>query len=174
MMRKDQEAGTDEHIEPNEGAEVARRLAKQWLTEGTELIPLSHLVLDHPEPIAGWEPLLQAHGIELLEDDLYRPAIRREDARRLVTERREWERENEKARRLQESLEVPPFPPASRPCRTARRWRRSWLTIPATRRRRPSSGARSRTSWTSCSRKGSGTRPTFKRRPRPTKAARDR
>ena len=110
MMRKDQEAGTDEHIEPNEGAEVARRLAKQWLHEGSELIPLSHLALDHPEPLAGWEPLLQAHGIELLEDDLYRPAIRREDARRLVTERREWERENEKARRLQESLEVPPFP----------------------------------------------------------------
>ena len=40
MMRKDQEAGTDKHTESNEGAEVARRLAKQWLNEGTELIPI--------------------------------------------------------------------------------------------------------------------------------------
>jgi len=97
-------------IELNEGAEVARRLAKQWLHEGTELIPLSVLALDHPEPLAGWEPLLQTRGIELLEDDLLRPAIRREDARRLAQERREWERESEKARQLQSSLEAPTVP----------------------------------------------------------------
>jgi hypothetical protein len=36
--------------------------------------------------------MLEAGGIELLTDDLYRPAIRREDARRLAEERREWER----------------------------------------------------------------------------------
>jgi hypothetical protein len=118
MMRKDQDAvpltderetmkedGMDENIELNEGAQIARRAAEQWLREG-ELIPLSHLVLDHPEPVGGWEPLLQARGIELLSDDLYRPAIRREDARALVEERREWERSSvEKARQLQESLE---------------------------------------------------------------------
>jgi hypothetical protein len=96
--------------ENNEGRELARRVAGQGLAEG-ELIPLSHLVLDHPEPVGGWELMLQARGIELLEDDLYRPAIRREDARALATERREWERESaEKARRLQESLEVVPIP----------------------------------------------------------------
>ena len=111
MMRKDQEVGMDKNTEPNEGADVARRLAKQWLQEGPELIPLSHLALDHPEPLAGWDPLLEARGIELLTDDLYRPAIRREDARRLAEERREWERESvDKANRLQESLEGLPVP----------------------------------------------------------------
>jgi hypothetical protein len=111
MMRKDQEVGMDKNTEPNEGADVGRRLAKQWLNEGAESIPLSHLALDHPEPLDGWEPLLQARGIELLEDDLRRPAIRREDARRLAEERREWERESvEKANQLQESLERPPVP----------------------------------------------------------------
>jgi hypothetical protein len=55
--------------------------------------------------------MLEARGIELLTDDLYRPAIRREDARRLAEERREWERSSaEKARRLQESLEGLPVP----------------------------------------------------------------
>ena len=102
----------DENTEPNEGRELARRVAKEWVRdEGAELIPLSVLALDHPEPLAGWEPLLQARGIELLTDDLYRPAIRREDARQLAEERREWERESaEKPNRLQESLEAPPVP----------------------------------------------------------------
>jgi hypothetical protein len=67
--------------------------------------------LDYPEPLGGWEPLLEARGIELLTDDLYRPAIRREDARRLAGERREWERSSvEEARRRQESLEGLPLP----------------------------------------------------------------
>lgn len=92
------------------GTEVARRAARQWLDEN-ELVALSVLSLDHPEPIHGWEITLETREIELLEDDLYRPAIRREDARQLVEERREWEREStEKARRLQESLETPPLP----------------------------------------------------------------
>jgi len=64
-----------------------------------------------PEPLDGWETMLEARGIELLTDDLYRPAIRREDARRLAEERREWERSSaEKARRLQGSLEGLPVP----------------------------------------------------------------
>ena len=95
--------------ENNEGREIARRVAREWVRdEGSELIPLSHLALDHPEPLAGWEPLLQARGIELLTDDLLRSAIRREDARRLAEERREWERSSaEKAYQLKESLEGP-------------------------------------------------------------------
>lgn len=92
------------------GAEVARRLAKQWVHEA-ELIPLSVLSLDYPEPIGGWETMLEARGIELLSDDLHRLSIAREDARALVEERREWERESaEKARRRQESLEALPVP----------------------------------------------------------------
>ena len=119
-------------IEPNEGTEIARRLAKQWLHEGTELIPLSHLGLDHPEPVGGWEPLLQARGIELLEDDLLRPSVARTPAG--------WRRSagsgNLRApRRLANSAShsrVRPSPPVSRPSSTARRWSRSWPTIPAT------------------------------------------
>jgi hypothetical protein len=91
--------------ELNEGAQLARQLAKRWLAEA-ELIPLTVLSLDNPEPVGGWETLLQARGIELLTDDLYRPSVRREDARRLALERREWERESaDKARQLQESLD---------------------------------------------------------------------
>ena len=93
-----------------EGAEVARRLAKQWVHEA-ELIPLSVLSLDYPEPLGGWETMLEARGIELVSDDLHRLSIAREDARALVEEQREWERESaEKARRRQESLEGLPVP----------------------------------------------------------------
>lgn len=64
-----------------------------------------------PEPVQGWQITLEARGIEVVEDDLLRPSIRREDARRLVQERREWERSSaEEARRRQESLEGPPVP----------------------------------------------------------------
>jgi hypothetical protein len=93
-----------------EGAEVVRLLAKQWVHEA-ELIPLSVLSLDYPEPLGGWETMLEARGIELFSDDLHRLSIAREDARALVEERREWERESaEKARRRQESLEGLPVP----------------------------------------------------------------
>jgi hypothetical protein len=57
------------------------------------VIPLSVLALDHPEPLAGWEQSLAESGVELLEDELYRPAIRREDARTLIRERRQQERD---------------------------------------------------------------------------------
>jgi len=89
MMRKDQEAGTDEHIEPNEGAEVARRLAKQWLNEGTDLIPVRHLSLDLDEPITGWESALLERGVEIVDDDLGRPCVRREALGDLLREERE-------------------------------------------------------------------------------------
>jgi hypothetical protein len=107
MMRKQQDQGPVPLVE---GAEVARRLAKQWVHEA-ELIPLSVLSLDYPEPIGGWETMLEARGIELFSDDLHRLSIAREDARALVEERMQWERESaEKARRRQESLEGLPLP----------------------------------------------------------------
>ena len=109
MMRKQRE-DQDGPVPLVEGAEVARRLAKQWVHEA-ELIPLSVLSLDYPEPLGGWETMLEARGIELFSDDLHRLSIAREDARALVEERREWERESaEKARRRQESLEGLPVP----------------------------------------------------------------
>jgi hypothetical protein len=82
--------------------------------DGCRTVPLSVLSLDLPEPIAGWKETLEARGIELLEDDLDRPAIRREDARRLVEERREWERQSaEFHRRRQEELARKAAVPAS-------------------------------------------------------------
>jgi hypothetical protein len=109
MMRK-QRQDQDGPVPLAEGAEVARRLARQWVREA-ELIPLSVLSLDYPEPIGGWETMLETRGIELFSDDLHRPSIAREDARALVGERMQWERESaEKARRRQESLEALPVP----------------------------------------------------------------
>jgi hypothetical protein len=109
MMRK-QRQDQDGPVPLIEGAEVARRLAKQWVHEA-ELPPLSVLSLDYPEPIGGWETMLEARGIELLTDDLHRLSIAREDARALVEERRQWESQSaEKARRRQESLEALPVP----------------------------------------------------------------
>jgi hypothetical protein len=79
-----------------------------------QLVPISLLSLDHSEPTSGWEAMLAARGIELIEDDLGRMAIRREDARALMGERRGWELASaeEKARRQEEaarnSRPVPP------------------------------------------------------------------
>ena len=56
-----------------------------------KLIPLSHLSLDLGEPIVGWAASLSEHGIELLEDDIGRKAISREDARTLMAESRKAE-----------------------------------------------------------------------------------
>ena len=65
-----------------------------------ELIPISHLSLDLSEPIVGWAASLSERGIELLEDDIGRKAISREDARTLMAEAREREaREREDQRR---------------------------------------------------------------------------
>ena len=55
------------------------------------LIPISHLSLDLGEPIVGWAASLSERGIELLEDDIGRKAISREDARTLMAEHRERE-----------------------------------------------------------------------------------
>jgi hypothetical protein len=63
------------------------------------LIPISHLSLDLGEPIVGWAASLSEHGIELLEDDIGRKAISREDARTLLAERREREARLEDQRR---------------------------------------------------------------------------
>jgi hypothetical protein len=52
----------------------------------TDPIPLSHLGLDLPVPTIGWLTYLGNIGVEVLSDDVGRPAISRTDARRLIAE----------------------------------------------------------------------------------------
>ena len=53
-----------------------------------ELVVLTHLQLDIEQPPEGWNVFLAGRGIEVVEDDLGRPAIVRADARPLFAERR--------------------------------------------------------------------------------------
>jgi hypothetical protein len=56
-----------------------------------DLVPLSHLSLDLPEPLNGWLAELQRRDIAVVTDDLGRLSISRGDARRLFDEQREAE-----------------------------------------------------------------------------------
>jgi hypothetical protein len=56
-----------------------------------DLVPLSHLALDLPEPPVGWRTFLADRGIPIGSDELGRDAVSRDDARQLFTERREAE-----------------------------------------------------------------------------------
>ena len=73
-----------------------------------ELIPVSHLALDLSEPsTGGWHVYLAARGIRVRPDDLGRPAIPREAARRLFVERAESEaRGRELAARNDQMIEL--------------------------------------------------------------------
>jgi hypothetical protein len=67
-----------------------------------DLIPLSHLGLDLDVPPIGWLTYLNNVGVEILSDDVGRPAIRRHDARRLFDEHREAEAVKAELRARQE------------------------------------------------------------------------
>ena len=54
-------------------------------------IPVSHLSLDLPEPVTGWERALAERGVEVVLDTLGRPAVRREALAELLAESRERE-----------------------------------------------------------------------------------
>ena len=54
-------------------------------------IPISHLSFDAAEPIGGWLSFFAERGIEVVEDDLGRPAVPRQILGELLTERRERE-----------------------------------------------------------------------------------
>jgi hypothetical protein len=55
-------------------------------------VPVSHLALDLPEPpVGGWVAYLAGRGLEVLTDDIGRPAVSRAIAGQLLTECREDE-----------------------------------------------------------------------------------
>jgi hypothetical protein len=87
-QRPDQDEDEDGMEIVDEGRELARRAARAWVT-GTELIPVTHLSLDLDEPIDGWTPVLLERGVEIAEDDLGRPCVRREVLGALLREGRE-------------------------------------------------------------------------------------
>ena len=61
------------------------------ICDGCRLVPVSHLGLDIGEPIGGFRSMLDAHGIDVVEDDIGRPSISRDDLGQLLAERRERE-----------------------------------------------------------------------------------
>lgn len=97
---KDENAGSN-------GGEIARALAKQWLDEETELVPLALIALEVDEPT---ELVADRLGEAVQLDDVGMRAVPAEVARRFLTERAEQTaRMEEQSRRLQE-LEAPPVP----------------------------------------------------------------
>lgn len=67
------------------------------------LIPLSHLELDLPRPPEGWADFLGRRAIAFVPDDLGRDCVRRQDARRLLDEKRANELRVAKFRKLAEA-----------------------------------------------------------------------
>ena len=72
-----------------------------------ETISLTELQLDlDPTPVGGWDVYLAGLGIAVIEDDIGRRAIARNDARRLLAEHRaSVAREQERLRRHREKAE---------------------------------------------------------------------
>jgi hypothetical protein len=71
-----------------------------------ELIPISHLALDAPEPSVGWTAYLNANGVEVVVDDVGRSAISRVAARQLFDEHREAEARKAEKRAAAERVAV--------------------------------------------------------------------
>ena len=74
--------------------------------EPADLIPLSHFELDHPRPPEGWANFLGRRAIAFVPDDLGRDCVRRQDARRLLDERRADQLRAAKLRQLAEAEAV--------------------------------------------------------------------
>ena len=79
--------------------------AKQAATSD-DLIPLSHLELDHPRPPEGWPNYLGRRAITFVPDDIGRDSIRRSDAQKLLYEKRANELRAVKLRQLAEAEAV--------------------------------------------------------------------
>lgn len=84
------------------------------------LIPLSHLSLDVIEPLSGWKATFAARGVEIVSDDLGRPAIPRavlgelvaESAERAAYETRRIEAARRKLEEAQRLIRLRPRTPA--------------------------------------------------------------
>ena len=70
------------------------------------LVPLSVLALDHPQLAEGWADFLGRRAIAFVPDDLGRDCVRRQDARRLLDERRADQLRAAKLRQLAEAEAV--------------------------------------------------------------------
>ena len=88
-----------EHTESNSPRAAAR-------VDPSELIPLSVLALDLPVPSEGWANFLGRRAIAFVPDDLGRDCVRRQDARRLLDERRADELRRRAMARQQEQEAV--------------------------------------------------------------------
>jgi hypothetical protein len=85
--------------------ETNYEVAEQVLCDGCVAVPLSHLALETPVPIAGWEPLFEEHKVKVVTDYIGRPAIAAAAARRLLTTlRRQAELRAEESQRRTEKL----------------------------------------------------------------------
>lgn len=67
-----------------------------------QTIPISHLQLEFDKPFSGWEAMLDAHGVEVVVDDVGRPAINRQALSELIAER--TQRQDRLARESQERI----------------------------------------------------------------------
>jgi hypothetical protein len=76
------------------------------VVEPHELIPLSQLALDMPEPAEGWRVFLQSRNIEVLRDDVGRRSISKSDVRLLLEEQAAAEEQARRKRREQEQAAV--------------------------------------------------------------------
>jgi hypothetical protein len=74
--------------------------------EPSDLIPLSHFALDHPQPSEGWSNFLGRRGITLRPDRIGRDAISSRDAQMLLHEKRAEELRAAKLRQLAEQEAV--------------------------------------------------------------------
>lgn len=59
--------------------------------DACQMVPISHLSLDLPQPITGWDRALAERGVEIVLDDLGRPSVPRHVLGELLSERRERE-----------------------------------------------------------------------------------
>jgi hypothetical protein len=71
-----------------------------------DVIPVSHLSLDLPEPPIGWTAYLNNIGVEIVEDGIGRSAVSSADARMLIAEHRANEERKAQRRKLAEAQAV--------------------------------------------------------------------
>jgi hypothetical protein len=121
-----------------------------------------------------WELALLERGVEIVDDDLGRPCVRREVLGNLLREDREHLARIAVESAARAAAAVAPVPAGIPALENGSAMASIMAGDPSYATPQAEFGARSRSSWTSCSREGSGTRLTFKRRPSPRKAARDR